>query len=272
MGGKYSLNEEIERHYSNIDTVQVYEFGKYGNGRCEFSTPMGIVLDRNDRLFVTDSNNDRIQIFTCDGYYITELKNVNLKYPNDIALGDGCIFVSCFRNSCICRFEETTNNVVKVEARLYNSRGLAMDINGDLFVAETFSNIVNVYGTEFEHIREIGRRILERPTDVKINNKLVYVADDNNDNTIHVFSKEGDVVDNFLNIKCGHFIYDTYMCFDSLNSLVVCSLYNNSIMILTREGRLLQKIYLEEKLRGIAVTESFRIICSVTESNRILVF
>ena len=266
MGGKYSLDGG---HHNYINTVQVNEFGKFGSGRGEFRTALGITLDSKDRLYVTDRNNNRIQIFTCDGYYITELQHSILQCPNDIALGDGCIFVSC--SYFICRFEEKTNKVMRVRATTFNPRGLTVDINGDLFVAETICNIVHVFDTEFKHIRGIGKGILERPTDVKINDNIVYVADDNNDNTIHVFSKEGDLMDNFLNIKCTHFIYDTYMCFDSQNNLVICSAYNNSIMILTKEGRLLQKIYLEDNPRGIAVTESFQIICSVTD-NRILVF
>ena len=269
MGGKYSLSTRGYHNY--INTVKVNEFGKFGKGRGEFRSAMGITVDRKDRLYVTDQYNNRIQIFTCDGYYITELQNSVLIYPNDIALGDGCIFVSCFLNSCICIFEEATNNVVKIKDKFIRPRGLAVDINGDLFVAETISNKVCVYDSEFEFIREIGKGILERPTDVKINDNVLFVAGDNNDNTIHVFSKEGILMDNFLNIKCAHFIYDTYICFDSLDNLVVCSAYNNSIMILTKEGRLLQKIYLVDKPRGIAVTENFRIICSVTE-NRILVF
>ena len=50
------------------------KWGKAGKGYSEFITPHGLALDAKGRLYVADRVNNRIQIFTQDGKFITEWK------------------------------------------------------------------------------------------------------------------------------------------------------------------------------------------------------
>jgi len=47
-------------------------WGKMGTGKGEFDQPHALAMDTQGRLFVCDRNNNRIQIFDQDGNYITE--------------------------------------------------------------------------------------------------------------------------------------------------------------------------------------------------------
>ena len=47
-------------------------WGGPGTGPGEFSTPHGIGVDRSDRVLVADRENDRVQLFDCDGGYLDE--------------------------------------------------------------------------------------------------------------------------------------------------------------------------------------------------------
>jgi len=49
-------------------------WGKKGSGRGEFDTPHAIALDSRGRLFVGDRNNNRIQIFDSEGKFLAEWK------------------------------------------------------------------------------------------------------------------------------------------------------------------------------------------------------
>ena len=49
-------------------------WGKRGSAPGEFDTPHGIALDSKGRLFVADRNNNRIQIFDQDGKFLQEWK------------------------------------------------------------------------------------------------------------------------------------------------------------------------------------------------------
>jgi DNA-binding beta-propeller fold protein YncE len=43
--------------------------GRRGSAEREFDVPLGIVVDGSGRIYVSDSGNDRVQIFTADGVY-----------------------------------------------------------------------------------------------------------------------------------------------------------------------------------------------------------
>ena len=38
----------------------------------KFNDPAGLSIDRNDNIYVTDNNNNRIQVFTADGTFLTK--------------------------------------------------------------------------------------------------------------------------------------------------------------------------------------------------------
>jgi DNA-binding beta-propeller fold protein YncE len=50
----------------------LHEWGKSGAGAGEFNFPGGLVVGRNERLYVADQTNHRIQVFDTTGRYITE--------------------------------------------------------------------------------------------------------------------------------------------------------------------------------------------------------
>ena len=52
----------------------IKEWGKYGSGPGEFDQPHALAMDSRGRLFVGDRNNNRIQIFDQNGTFIEEWK------------------------------------------------------------------------------------------------------------------------------------------------------------------------------------------------------
>jgi len=45
----------------------LYTFGNRGTGAGEFQLPAGLFIDRDDRIFVVDSFNRRVQVFRYHG-------------------------------------------------------------------------------------------------------------------------------------------------------------------------------------------------------------
>lgn len=45
----------------------LYYFGARGTGLGEFQLPAGLFIDREDRIFVVDSYNRRVQVFRYSG-------------------------------------------------------------------------------------------------------------------------------------------------------------------------------------------------------------
>jgi len=70
----------------------IRSFGKLGSGPGEFRTPHDLAFDGDDRLYVADRGNHRIQIFDADGKYLAEWKQFGR--PSGIALRNGRVYVA----------------------------------------------------------------------------------------------------------------------------------------------------------------------------------
>ena len=48
-------------------------FGRYGEGSGELNWPAGITVDTNDIVYVSELNNGRVSVFTCEGSLLHHL-------------------------------------------------------------------------------------------------------------------------------------------------------------------------------------------------------
>jgi DNA-binding beta-propeller fold protein YncE len=123
--------------------------GKAGTGPGEFNRPEGICVDAQDRLYVADSCNHRIQIFSAEGKFIREYGKAGsgrgeVSYPYDIAVdANGNQFVCEFGNSRIQVFDVNCEPVEIIggpgakPGRFANPWAVALDSHGDLYVADS---------------------------------------------------------------------------------------------------------------------------------------
>src|SRR5438309_10371002 len=86
-------------------------FGHAGTGPGEFNRPEGLCVDAKDRVYVADSCNHRIQIFSSDGKFLRAYGKAGsgkgeLSYPYDICVdAEGRQYVCEFGNSRIQVFD-----------------------------------------------------------------------------------------------------------------------------------------------------------------------
>ncbi len=124
-------------------------FGHAGNGPGEFNRPEGICIDAQDRVFVADSCNHRIQIFSSEGKFIRQYGKAGtgkgeLSYPYDICVdGAGRQYVCEFGNSRIQVFDANDQPLEIIggpgaePGRFSNPWGVALDSVGNLYVADS---------------------------------------------------------------------------------------------------------------------------------------
>ena len=87
--------------------VYLYDIGCQGSRNGQFNFPLGIVIDEFDRLIVCDAGNSRLQLFTLDGKFVTEITGRFFEdsYPSYCAvLNTGYLFVTDFFKNCIYVF------------------------------------------------------------------------------------------------------------------------------------------------------------------------
>jgi sugar lactone lactonase YvrE len=115
-----------------------FEWGRRGTGPGEFHTPHVITLGRDELLYVTDRENDRIQAFDQTGRVQaiwTDLHSVEGLF----AAPDGLLYGSAGIDNAVLRLD-LTGRVLDVWAEpgmFHYPHVIAVDANGEIYTADT---------------------------------------------------------------------------------------------------------------------------------------
>jgi len=143
--------------------------GQGGTSKGEFNRAEGVCIDAQDRLYVADSCNHRIQIFAPDGTFLREFgragtKLGELSYPYDVAVdAAGNIFVCEFGNSRIqvfdanCQPVEIIGSAGSEPGQFNNPWAITLDARGNLYVADALNHRLQ------KLVRRMGQMGLMRP-------------------------------------------------------------------------------------------------------------
>lgn len=117
----------------------LFKFGGKGKATGQFNSPRGMGV--GEKLFVADSGNNRVQVFSPDGVYLRMLGNegVGLKNPSDVTLGlNGMIYVADNGNGRIVRFKPNMqlDSVIGEKGAFKDIVGIRVDEDGRIFVLE----------------------------------------------------------------------------------------------------------------------------------------
>ena len=153
---EYGLTERVQQFASEGKKL-VRVIGRGGMGDGEFNRAEGLGIDPQDRLYVADSCNHRIQIFSADGKFIQAYGKPGtgkgeMSYPYDVRVdAQGFQFVCEFGNSRIQIFD-TKHQLVEIlggpgasPGQFNNPWGVALDSKGNLYVADAMNHRVQKF-------------------------------------------------------------------------------------------------------------------------------
>lgn len=75
----------------SADGRPVASWGRRGTGPVEFHTPHSVAVDDDDRIYVADRENDRVQVLDADGVFITEWTDIGR--PLTVRFATGSLWV-----------------------------------------------------------------------------------------------------------------------------------------------------------------------------------
>lgn len=151
-------NNVIVTEYTLVDRVQKFSaqgrqflaiWGTPGLANGEFNRAEGVCVDAADRIYVADSCNHRIQVFSNDGKFIRTYggpgeRPGEMSYPYDVRVDEqGRQYVCEFGNSRIQVFDandrplEVIGHAGSGPGEFANPWSIAFDSKGNLYVADS---------------------------------------------------------------------------------------------------------------------------------------
>jgi len=213
-----------------------------------FDAPFGVAVN-STHIFVSDKNNDRVQIFDSSGNFVdtfgtTGSGNGQFNSPRGIAVNSTHIFVG-----------DATNDDVQI-----------FDLSGNF--ADTFGTTGSGDG-QFNGARGIA-----------VNSTHIFVADLSNDD-VQIFDLSGNFADTFGTTGSGdgQFNNPYYVAVDSNNRIIVTDVTNDDVQIFDSSGNFVLTFGTTgtgngqfDDLGGVAVDSNDRIIVSDTNNDRVQIF
>lgn len=195
-----SRGDVFVSEYTTVDRVQGFSaanhrpllcFGRPGTRDGEFNRAEGLGIDGHDRIYVADSCNHRIQLFSPDGRWLKTFGragrgNGELSYPYDVRVDkEGRQYVCEFGNSRIQVFNARNEFLEMIggpgskPGQFNNPWAIALDSRGNLYVADAGNHrvqkLVAVRSESVTSIQDsagIARRLSAR-TDSLITDRLI---------------------------------------------------------------------------------------------------
>ena len=102
-----SDNENDCIYIFNPDGSTRHKFGSSGTGKGQLTKPWGVATD-GEYILVAESENNRIQVFRCDGTFVSMIESQDdpLNTPRGLAVTkDGHVYVADCNNHCIKKYK-----------------------------------------------------------------------------------------------------------------------------------------------------------------------
>ncbi len=237
------------------------QWDKYKSQDGKPPIPYGIAIDSAGNVYIADDANNRIQKFDSKGNLITQWGRLGIRKWD--------------------RANESKAD--RAEGRFNNPRGLAIDLRGYIYVADSGNPRIQKFDGGGNFITQWGspgngEAQFITPSGVAVDSKgYIYVADTGN-NRIQKFDSEGKFVTQWggLGSEEGQFNVPIAVTTDLFRNVYVADLKNNRVQIFESDGTFITKLdgkgigETSFSPGGVAVDYDGNIFIADSRSNKIL--
>ncbi len=209
------------------NTTAVQTWGSIGTGDGQFVSPHGIALAPDGSIYVADGDNHRIQKFDQQGNFVLAFGTPSgadnpqppmgsFNEPWGIAVGsDGSIYVTDTWNHRIQKFKpdgtflqawgtlaDTGGKASGAEGNFYGPRGIAIDREGHVLVADTGNKRIQIFDAQGQFIQQFGGGglnpgSLDEPVGIAVDAQNNIVVADTWNGRVQVFDPHGQPLKNW---------------------------------------------------------------------------
>eukprot|EP00002_Diphylleia_rotans_P041208 TRINITY_DN9972_c0_g4_i4.p1 TRINITY_DN9972_c0_g4~~TRINITY_DN9972_c0_g4_i4.p1 ORF type:complete len:633 (-),score=131.31 TRINITY_DN9972_c0_g4_i4:278-2176(-) len=246
--GSMTLLHQYEINQVSKMTTKI---GSKGSGFGRLNHPYRIAVDFNTGfLIVSDSDNNRVQIFQSDGTPIRMFGSEgsgeeNFLFPRGVAVDDESriavtdqwnhrVHIINIDGSFICTF----GSKGKGPGQFNEPYGVAFDQRGQLLVADADNHRIQVLSIEGSFIRMFGKKgtgngEFKHPSGITVDDSDRIIVSDTLNHRVQIFNAEGEFVRCIgkKGSKPGEFMFPEGVDTDSKGNIFVADAGNNRIQV-----------------------------------------
>lgn len=272
-------------------------FHIYGDDDNKINKPLGVDVDDDGNIYITDYGNHEVKVFDEDGEFLNKFNKVGpdgvLESPVGIAVSNGKIYVSDIMRSQLYEFDADGNFqrsliTPKIKGQLIGITpcGVTLGQNGDIYLTDILNHRVVVLDSDGELKMKLGvagdkEGALAYPNDLAVNNKGKVFVSDSNNFRVQVFEEVYKTGKIFTKTPEGQQMFGSLtkgIAIDDKDRVWVVDTMSHKVKVFDKDGAQLfdfgQFGYGDEEFNfpnGIAV-KGDRIYVADRENNRICVY
>ena len=274
--GKIVQEQAIVPKYNTLQLPK-HVSGKRGIRSGRLASPRGLAIHKaSNQIFVADSENDRVEIFSETGKYLDQICVKQLIYPFGIAIHADNVYISSSVNHSVSKYSLTHMRIVKkvggigpTNGQFNEPRQLTTDPIGRVFITDKCNFRICIYDKDLKHLNNILHWSISNPYDVKVSGDHIYVLCPLDNPCIHVLTLDGEKLRCLVTQGLGMGVLQPqFFCIDTLNNFVISDRDTNSIRIFSPKGNLLHTIGGEGngqsmlvRPQGVAITPNGKLVC-----------
>ena len=234
----------------------------------EITNPMH---DKTQKIFVTDYNAERIQVFGGEGNHLYQISTP--PHPAGITLSDDYIFVTT--DDKLVKIEKSNNKSIKSVETENRVWGIDTNTNTDIYGCEVSKQSIVVFDEDLKFLKRIKLRTTQVTSDthtycIKLYEDKMFVMFDDWPSSLpfplQIFNLEGELVKCLT--KGNEIRRSDFFSIDRLGNIILTDCWENQIKIFSKEGDVLHTITSamlpgDQEFsypRGVAIDKQNRII------------
>ena len=270
----------------------VLSFGQEGSSAGMFSNPWGVAVNEKDDIAVTETGNNRIQVFRSNGTHLRAFgkkgdQQGQFNYPAGIAFHNDNIIVADNGNNSVQLFSSQGEYLGQfggegnLDHQLKNPLGLSIDIDGNIIVADRNNKLIKIFSLDGQFLRKIGTKGSFSFPFHCIQHENFLVVSDKGENCVKVFNREGKFLYKFGKQGKGNGEFDKLTCLsvNKAGQLLVCDRGNHRIQVFELSGKFVTKFGAQGSKIGefsvpvsTAVLSDGKIVVSDFNNQRVQIF
>ena len=218
-------------------------------------SPWGVAVNARDEIAVTNSLDNRVEIFNKNGNYLRSFGREGhmageFKYPRGIAFhNNGNIYVADRNNHRIQIFSGEGQYVSSfgekgnLDSQLNSPLGLSVDSNRNIIVADTGNKMIKIFSSDGTFLMQIGGQGAFTCPIHCVQYDTYLIVSDRNEHCIKVYDRDGNFQYKFgkEGERDGKFYYPECLSVNKSGHLMVCDSYNHRVQVFELNGRFLSK-------------------------------